>query len=144
MIKGTRFEAVNTTRDIGTSTTLYNMVSIPTGKTFVLTDLSVVGSALGDGPIGLLSHCVFVLYDVVGSGATAASGTNTPRLIIDIPQINLASAGADLVHTYQRTGAVMHFTNGPEFSNGVTPGMGGAANTLLIGTGCVRVAGLYR
>lgn len=144
MIKGNRTEAVNTSRDIGTSTTLYNMVSIPTGKTFILTDLAVTGSALADGPAGVLSNSVFVLYDFIGSGATAASNAATARLVVNMPAIQLASAGADLVHTRQRTSTVLHFTNGPEFSTGVTPGMGGAANANLIGTGCVWMAGVIR
>ena len=146
MIKGTRIEATNTTRDVGTSTTVYNMISIPTGKTFILTDIVVTGSALADNPHGLLSHTVFALYDYIGSGATAASNVGTARLILDLPQVMLASAGGDLVQTYQRGCAVMHFTEGrgPEFSTGVTPGMGGAANTLLVGTGCVWLAGILR
>lgn len=143
MIKGNRTEAVNT-QAVGTSTTVYNMIAIPTGKTFVLTDIVVNGSYLADNPHAVASHTVFGIYDYIGSGATAASNTGTPLVLIDIPQVMLASAGGDLVQTYQRGGAVMHFTNGPEFSTGVTPGMGGAANSLIIGTGCVWIAGLIR
>jgi len=143
MIKGVRTEAVNT-QAVGTSTTVYNMLAIPTGKSFVISDLVVNGTYLQDNPHGLLSHTVFSLYDYVGSGATAASGTGTARITVDIPQVALASAGGDLVQTYERGGAVMHFDTGIEFSTGITPGMGGAANSLIIGTGCIYIGGVIR
>ena len=147
MIKGVRTEAVNA-QAVGTSTTVYNMLAIPTGKSFVLSDLVVNGSYLQDDPHGLLSNMVFKLYDYVGSGATAASGVGTARVTVGIPQIQLATAFAsnsvNETLTFQRGGSVMHFDTGIEFSTGVTPGLGGAANSLIIGTGCIYIGGVIR
>jgi len=147
MIKGNRIEATNANA-VGTSTTVYNMISIPTGKTFILTDLVLAATYGADDPIGLLSNQIFKLYDFIGSGGTAASGNATAKLNVHIPQVQLGTAYtsglADETPTFQHTGVVMHFTNGPEFTTGVTPGMGGAANSQVIGTGCVWLAGILR
>jgi len=143
MIKGVRVEATNATV-VGTQATVTNLLAIPSGKSFILTDLVVSATYAADGPTGLLSAQVFKLYDGAGDGATAQTGTTTPRLTVNLPNVQCASSGADLVHTYQRGGVTMHFTNGPAFSTGITPGLGGAANAGTIGTGCVYIAGILR
>lgn len=141
MIVGTRISGTNAYA-VGTSTTVYNMITIPTGKTFVMTDLVVTGSYAGDEITTFGSNDIFKVYDFVGSGATAASGTGTARVSLNLNIDQTASYDGATIDGVRGT-TVLHFTNGPEFSNGVTPGMG-AANTKLIGTGCVWVAGLLR
>jgi len=138
MIKGSRIEATNTTY-VGSHTIVTNMLSIPSGKTFVLTDIMVSGSHSVDTNHTLASSLPMKLYDVVGASGTAASGTNTPRLTINLPVIPVSSFEA--ASAYKRGSVVVHFTNGPEFENGVTPATG---DNGTIGTGCVWIAGYLR
>lgn len=138
MMKGNRIEATNTTY-VGSHTIVTNMLAIPTGKTFVLTDLVVGGSHSVDAQHAIASAVPFKLYDVAGASGTAASGTNTPRLTINIP-LNQTNS-YEVAGAFKRGAVAIHFTNGPEFSNGVTPASG---DNGTIGTGCVWVAGYLK
>lgn len=138
MIKGNRIEATNTTY-VGSHTIVTNMLVIPTGKTFVLTDLMITGSSAVDTNHTITSSLPVKLYDVAGASGTAASGTNVPRLTVNLPVLPVSSFEA--AGAFKRGTAVVHFTNGPEFVNGVTPASG---DNGVIGTGCVWVAGYIK
>jgi hypothetical protein len=142
MIKGVRTSATSAA-SCGT-TFGYNLLTIPTGKTFVLTDLSVVGTYADDTPYSPASHDNFRLYDFIGSGLTDASGLGTLRLCVNLNGIdNTTTQTTDTKAAMISSGIVLHLTNGPEFSTGVTPQLGGA-NAQAIGTGGVWVAGYTR
>lgn len=150
MIKGTRIEATNSTRDVATGATNYALLSCPTGKTFVLTDLVVSATYAGETELGVASNYPLRLYDFVGSGSTDASTTATKRLSINLPA-DQSSFGQAAAATFVRRGVALNFTNGPEFSSGVTPSMGNGGATgassggaAYIGTGCVWIAGIIR
>lgn len=138
MIKGNRIEGTNTTY-VGSHTIITNMLTIPSGKTFVLTDLVISGSHSVDTQHTLASHLPLKLFDVAGASGTAASGTNVPRLTINLPVIENNSYEA--AAAFKSGSVVLHFTNGPEFSNGVTPA---TSNNGTTGTGCVWVAGYLK
>jgi hypothetical protein len=142
MIIGVKKEATNSTNDVGTGVTVYNILTIPTGKVFVLTELEITASYANDTAIAEASNDLFKLYDFIGSGSTAASGNGTALVSVNMPLYP--------VHSWDKTAAsfvrgstILKYANGPEFSTGVTPGMG-AGNAAIVGTGCVRVAGVLR
>jgi hypothetical protein len=144
MIKGVRVEATNAyTVNGGTA---YNMITIPTGKTFVLTDLIAAGTYAGDeNAIKPQSHDALRLYDYAAAVSTDASVVATARLNVHLNTIdNATTMTPGTAMTIMRTGVVLHLTNGPEFSNGVCPQMGGGNNTVPIGTGCLWLAGYIR
>lgn len=138
MIKGNRIQGTNTTY-VGSHTIITSMLNVPAGKTFVLTDLIVSGTHSVGDQITEASNLALKLYDVSGESGTAASGTNTPRLSINLP-LNM-NGSADSAAAFKKGSVVLHFTNGPEFSNGVTPATTNGGTT---GTGCVWVAGYLK
>lgn len=121
MIKGTRITRNNRTYAIGTTPLAYNMLTIPTGKTFVMTDLVIVGTAYTQTIVATAGSCMqLILYDEAAAGA---SGT-TAGLIVHLDTVGSTS-------NWCSAGKVMHWTNGPEFTVGVSP--------MLLGTNGVDI-----
>lgn len=143
MLRGTKIQATNAV-DVGTAATITNMLTLPTGKTFILTDLVALPTyAIDDSHTTYTSNDVLRLYDGNGDGSTELSGTVPQRLTVHFPLVQLATTGTGNVPKYQRQSVVLHFTNGPEFSTGVTPQMAGG-QTNIIGTGCIWIGGILR
>jgi hypothetical protein len=142
MIKGTRVEGTNSTA-IGTGGTCPSLITVPGGKTFILTDIAMTPTyGLDDVAVvvaasaGLLS-----VYDFVLSGGTAASGNAAALLKIGW-NMQHAVSGATAVALARRS-AIYHFTNGPEFSNAFSLEVTDAGSGN-IGTGCIWVGGILR
>lgn len=128
MIKGTRVTAQNSTQAVGTGIACYNMLAIPTGKTFVLTDLAVVGSAYTNTVVATAGSAMqLILFDQAGTGI--ASGV-TAGLVIHLDTIGTAAA-------WNSVGKVMQWTDGPEFTVGVSPQL------AVPGAGIIATYGLF-
>lgn len=144
MIKGNRVEGINST-EVGTGGTCPSLITVQTGKTFVLTDLVISPDYAGVGSaVALVASAEVVgFYDFVMSGGTAASG-NTVAVFKYAWNLDMASSGATAI-AMRRIGATYHFTNGPEFSRAVSVEVAGAAaGSNNVPTGCIWVAGIYR
>lgn len=139
MIKGTRVEAINSTQDIGSGATGYNMIAVPTNKTFVLTDLIVTGSYAADACTSA-SNAPLKLWDYLGSGGTDASGGTSAVCRLSVLLTPYSPGAATAVMTSIRGTRILHLTNGPEFTLGFTPQMSGP----VIGTGCLWISGVLR
>lgn len=141
VVKGVRVEATNSTI-IGTGGTCPSLLTVPTGKTFILTDISIIPTYGVDVPVGVASADVIAFYDVSAGGSTAASGTTNAKFKLNW-DLQVTTGGGTAVAYSRGNGMVYHFTNGPEFSNGFTAELSGA-NSLNVGTGCMWIAGIYR
>lgn len=139
MITGIRVEGVNSVL-VGSGGTCPAIITVPTGKTFVLTDVSMVPTHGVDANLAVAASAAVVgFYDVVSAGATACSGTTAAKFKLGF-DLQMESAGGSAVSICQK-GVSYHFTNGPEFSNGITVETN---STQVVGTGCIWVAGVLR
>lgn len=142
MIKGTRVEGTNSVI-VGTGGTCPSLITVPTNKTFVLTDLSMTATYGVDTGLGVASMDVLAFYDLVMSGGTAGSGTSNAVFKINWDGYRESSSTTAVTPVLMRRSSVYHFTNGPEFSRAVSAEVSGA-NSANIGTGCLWVAGILR
>lgn len=142
MIKGVPTNATNSTA-IGTGGTCPSLLTVPTGKTFILTDLVIAPSYGADTAsiATVLSAGIVSFYDVSAGGSTAASGTTVAKFKVNYEMQTQSGGGSAIA--YAKMPAVYHFTNGPEFSNGVTIELTDTGSEN-IGTGCVWISGLLR
>lgn len=134
MIKGVRITARNSTKPITSAAVNYNMLVIPSGKTFTLTDLVVVGSHYVNSAIATSgSAFTLKLFDQVGDGSTAGT-TAWVQFKLDQIGTNVQS---------RAVGKVLHWTNGPEFTVGVTPALAGT-DTPIIPSHALFIGGYLR
>lgn len=142
MIKGVRMEGTNSTA-IGTGGTCPSLITVPSGKSFILTDITMMPTyGLDDaGIVVAASAGILSVYDFVLSGGTAGSGSTAALLKIGF-NLQQGASGATAV-ALARRGAMYHFTNGPEFSNAVSLELTDTGS-VNIGTGCVWVGGIVR
>ncbi len=144
MIKGNRTEGINST-EVGTGGTCPSLITVPTGKTFIMTDLVMSPDSAGVASlVALVASAEAVgFYDFVMSGGTAASG-NTVAVFKYAWDLEMGVSGATAIG-FRRVGAAYHFTNGPEFSRAVSVEVAGAAaGSNHVPTGCIWVAGILR
>lgn len=145
MIKGTRVEGTNFTV-IGTAGTCVSLITVPTNKTFVLTDIVMCTTHGVDTPVGVASNHGIAFYDLVMSGGTAGSGTSNALFKIMLDGYRESSSTTAVSPLLMRVGAAYHFTNGPEFSRAVSAEVSqtAGADSTNIGTSCLWVSGLLR
>jgi len=106
---------------------------------------AVAGTYGADGPCTPASHDALRLYDYAAAVSTDASVVATMRLNLNMGLLDATTTmSTDTPGAIVRTGSILHLTNGPEFSLGVCPQMGGNNNTQPIGTGCLWIAGYIR
>lgn len=110
MIKGIRMQATNTTT-IAPILSGFGMLTVPTGKSFILTDLiamfrQTVTSGLGMSGIQLMDAAM-------GAGISATDGI-APKVTYGGVQDNLV--GTVAINQAPRTLVVTDLVNGPEFT----------------------------
>jgi hypothetical protein len=146
MIKGNRVQAVNSVAVgpySGALKTAVGLLTVPTGKTFVLTDL-----VCGFTPSGVMSNVAvppgIALLDVAYGQAATAFTAGEIKAIYRAPlgrTITTATTAAGGETYLAGPLVVTNIENGPEFSTCVSAG---GVGTLTVPTFGLWIAGVYR
>lgn len=136
MIVGTRVQASGNTATIPPLLSAYGLFTVPTGKTFVLTDLicgfrATAATALANGGVALC--------DKAFGAAVSAFTVGDAKVVYQAPMRSLIATLSIVVSP--KTLVLTDIQNGPEFSTCVTVG---AIGTFAIPTFGVWIGGILR
>lgn len=137
MIKGTRIEATNSGATIAPGlASAYGLLTLPTGKTFILTDL--IAAFRPTASTGTSEAGVALMDKAFGAGVSAYTQSDV--------KVYFPSPGKSLIGTATNgispsSVVITDLVNGPEFSTCVTAG---AFGTFAIPTFGIWIAGIMR